>query len=231
MRDEICARLNELAEPGEFAAFTKRICMTRYPVLGVRLPALRKLAKEVCRGDWRAFLQEPGNGTYEEILLDGLVTAGARAELAEKLARTQTYLPKIDCWALTDSVVPTYRFRTDELPQVRAFVQPLLQSTEVFVQRFALIVLLDYFLTPDDAAWTAEQVAALQSDKYYVNMARAWILAELAVKQETLAFSLLESGRLDAFTQNKAISKLCDSYRISDESKRRARALRRREKT
>ena len=69
-----------------------------------------------------------------------------------------------------------------------------------------------------------------QSDKYYVNMARAWILAELAVQQEALTFALLESGRLDAFTHNKTISKMCDSYRIPEASKDRARALRRREK-
>ena len=83
---------------------------------------------------------------------------------------------------------------------------------------------------PEYAAETAELVAVQQSDKYYVNMARAWILAELAVQQEALTFALLESGRLDAFTHNKTISKMCDSYRIPEASKDRARALRRREK-
>lgn len=230
MRDEIYTRLLELAEPGEFAAFTKRICRTGYPLLGVRLPQLRKLAKKICCGDWQRFLQEPGHGTYEEIMLEGLVLAGASTGLAEKLERTRTYLPKIDCWALVDSLVPTYRFRPEELPEVRKFALPLLQSEGEFEQRFALVILLDYFLTPEYAAWTAEQTAALQSEKYYVNMARAWILAELAVEWEPLTLALLESGRLDQFTHNKTISKLCDSCRISEESKRRARALRRREK-
>lgn len=230
MRDEIYARLLELAEPGEFAEFSRRICMTGYPLLGVRLPQLRKLAREICRGDWRTFLQEPGHGTYEEIMLEGMVLAGARAEIAEKLERTRAFLPKIDCWALVDSIVPTYRFKPQELPQVREFILPLLQSEREFDQRFALVVLLDYFLTPEYAAETAELVAVQQSDKYYVNMARAWILAELAVQQEALTFALLESGRLDAFTHNKTISKMCDSYRIPEASKNRARVLRRREK-
>ena len=163
-------------------------------------------------------------------MLEGMVLAGARAEIAEKLERTRAFLPKIDCWALVDSIVPTYRFKPQELPQVREFILPLLQSEREFDQRFALVVLLDYFLTPEYAAETAELVAVQQSDKYYVNMARAWILAELAVQQEALTFALLESGRLDAFTHNKTISKMCDSYRILEASKDRARALRRREK-
>ena len=194
MRDEIYARLLELAEPGEFAEFSRRICMTGYVLLGVRLPQLRRLAKEICRGDWQTFLQEPGHGTYEEIMLEGMVLAGAKTELAEKLARTCAYLPKIDCWALVDSVVPTYRFKPQELPRVREFILPLLQSEREFDQRFALVVLLDYFLTPEYAAETAERVAALQSDKYYVNMARAWLLAGLAVQMFWCAQALAAKG-------------------------------------
>ena len=227
MRERIYRRLTELAEPGEYAEFSRRICATRYPILGVRLPVLREIAKEICRGDWRAFLSEPGRGSYEEIMLEGMVTAGAKAELEEKLERTRAYLPKIDCWALTDSVVPTYRFKKTELPRVREFITPLLQSPEEFEARFALIVLLDYFLTAEYATWTAETVASLETDKYYVNMARAWILAELAVQHGELTFALLESGRLDPFTHNKTISKICDSRRISDGAKQRVRSLRR----
>lgn len=221
----ILERLKALAEP-EYAAFASRLCSTRYPMLGVRLPKLRAMAKELCRSDWRAYLRAPTGETFEEVMLRGMVLAGAPCPLEEKLENTEAYLPLPDCWSLTDSVVPTYRFRKGELETVRRFFAPYLQASGTFEVRFALIVLLDYFLCPEYEQWVADMVLKVDSNEYYVNMARAWILATLAVRRPDLTFRILEEGRLDPFTHRKTISKLCDSYRISAEDKSRARALR-----
>ncbi len=225
---DIRKRLEEWKD-ADYREFLGKLCSTRYPMLGVRLPLLRKLAREITAGDWRRFLAEVCNETYEETMLEGMVLAGAKCPLEEKLTYTAKYISKPDCWALTDSVVPTYRFRTAELPQVQAFFIPYLGSEREFEVRFALIVLLDYFLREPYAEWTAETVQKVYSNKYYVNMARAWILAELAVNRKDLTFALLESQTLDVFTHNKTISKMCDSRRIAEEEKARARLLRRKE--
>ncbi|MDR0889830.1 MAG: DNA alkylation repair protein [Oscillospiraceae bacterium] len=226
MQEEIYARLLSLAEP-EYRAFHMRLCKTRYPILGVRIPALRAIAKEICCGNWRAFSDSCAGESYEQIMLEGFVLAGAKMPLEEKLARTADYIKKPDCWALTDCVVPSYRFRKQDLAQILAFFEPYLHSQEEFQLRFALIVLLDYFLVDEYAPWVAKTVAAVQHDGYYVNMARAWLLAELATDYDALTFSLLEGAQLDTFTHNQTISKLCDSRRIPDARKAYARSLRR----
>ena len=42
-------------------------------ILGVRLPILRKLAKKIIRGDWRAYLASAQDQSFEEIMLQGMV--------------------------------------------------------------------------------------------------------------------------------------------------------------
>lgn len=226
MTEDIRSRLESLAEP-DYAAFSRRLCPTAYPMLGVRLPSLRALARELWRGDWRGYLAAPVGESFEEVMLRGMVLAGAPCALGEKLERTAAYISLPDCWSLTDSVVPTYRFRRAELETVRDFFRPYLQSPAEFEVRFALIVLLDYFLTPEYAQWAAEAALSVNRNIYYVNMARAWLFATLAVTQPEITLRVLESDELDAFTRNKTISKLCDSRRIPEELKSRVRTMRR----
>jgi hypothetical protein len=61
--------------------------------------------------------------------------------------------------------------------------------------------------------------ADLRSDEYYVNIMTAWLFSEALVKQWDAAVVYIEDHRLDTWTNNKAIQKACESYRITDEKK------------
>lgn len=116
MRNTVIAALRDAAEP-KYAAFQKKLCPdTALEIWGVRLPRLRSLAKEIARGPWRSFLTQAQRECYEEVLLQGLVIAYAKAPLEEKLSRLEALLPWLDSWALTDSIVPTFRFAREDLP-------------------------------------------------------------------------------------------------------------------
>ena len=72
--------------------------------LGVRMPRLQQLAGEICRGDWRQFLEETETDTqYELVMLAGLVTGRCRCPWAEKHDRIAAFVPRIDCWGINDS--------------------------------------------------------------------------------------------------------------------------------
>ena len=49
MNSELRARLESLADPG-YRAFSARLLPVGTPLLGVRLPALRRIARELSRG-------------------------------------------------------------------------------------------------------------------------------------------------------------------------------------
>ena len=55
--------------------FNAKLLCSDLPVIGLRVPFLRKMAKETAKKDGVGFLQVCGEDTYEERLLYGLVTA------------------------------------------------------------------------------------------------------------------------------------------------------------
>ena len=79
-REGLREKLEALADP-EYRAFTARLLPTvgENRILGVRLPALRKLAKELAHGDWRAYLAGASDDFMEEIMLQGMTIGGVRA--------------------------------------------------------------------------------------------------------------------------------------------------------
>ena len=63
-------------------------------------------------------------------------------------------------------------------------------------------------------------VDSLYNEKeYYVNMAVAWLMCEIVIKNREQAFKYLKKHNLNKFTINKTISKCRDSFRVSKEDK------------
>lgn len=229
MEQEIRAALLAQAE-ADYAAFHKKLCPdTHYTILGVRLPRQRAIAKQAAKGDWQGLLGRWQPEAYEEIIVYGLVIAYAKAPLAEKLARLSVLLPKLDCWAQTDSIAPTFRFKESELPEVWDFAQTCLADSLCYTRRFGLIFMLDYFLIPDYLPKVCKIVQNVQDDRYYVRMAAAWLVAEIAAKDYDAALSILKEDRLDDFTHNKAIQKARESYRLTPAQKEELKTLKRKQ--
>lgn len=65
-------RLRAMADPS-YRAFHQKLVPEVENLLGVRIPALRQLARELARGDWRGYLAAAQTDTYEETMLQGLV--------------------------------------------------------------------------------------------------------------------------------------------------------------
>lgn len=63
-------------------------------------------------------------------------------------------------------------------------------------------------------------------DKYYVQMAEAWLMCELVVKNPKCGYIVIERSPLKYNILSKAIQKCQDSFRIDDEIKNNLKALR-----
>lgn len=108
-----------------------------------------------------------------------------------------------------------------------AFLQPYLYSGEVFSQRFAVVMLLAHFVTDDFIDRVLEACAAVRPSGYYASMAVAWAVSVCFAKYPEKTRPLLAGGRLDDETQNKAIQKIVDSFRVAEWDKSWVRTLRR----
>ena len=84
--EEICVWLKAEAEP-KFQKFTSGLIPGTDPIIGVRIPKLRTLAKKIAKEDWRGYLEHAACDTYEEIMLQGLVLGYAIGEIDELLER------------------------------------------------------------------------------------------------------------------------------------------------
>ena len=63
-------------------------------------------------------------------------------------------------------------------------------------------------------------------DHYYVQMAESWLIAELAVHEPEAVYAWFQKNDLKYNINGKAIQKICDSFRISDEWKAEFKKLR-----
>lgn len=193
-------------------------------IIGVRMPALRKLAKDL-KGTAEAetFLAALPHRYYDENNLHGLLLC-ARSGYEETVAGLDIFLPHVDNWATCDLLSPR-AFRSHPL-QLPGQIRRWLDSGHTYTVRFGLEMLMSFYLDecfrPEYLDWAAE----VKSEEYYVRMMVAWYFATALAKQYDAALPYLTSRRLEQWTHNKTIQKAVESYRITPEQKDALRALR-----
>lgn len=219
MHDRIIVQLTDLAQGNEsYAAFNRRIVNTKMPVIGVRVPDLRRLARELAGdmsvADISRLLATPSN-LYEYVLLCGLLINRARISDEEAIRLTRQYLPRVDSWAHIDTFIEKKRRFAGEVWW--DFALECLQGEAEFTVRYGIVSLMTNFL---DEAHIDQVFAALRNvrhDGYYVKMALAWLYATTAVHFFDLTLAELENEHIDAWTRNKSYQKMRESRRFTPE--------------
>jgi len=219
MYDDIVAKLSKLAEGNEtYAEFNKRIVNTEMPVIGVRVPDLRRLARELAPDMSAADISElltVQDESFDYVLLCGLLITHARLDDQTVIDLTKQYLSRIDSWAHIDVFIEKKRrFAGDSWWN---FALECLQSEAEFTVRYGVVSLMTNFL---DEAHIDQVFAALRDithDGYYVKMALAWLYATAAVNFFELTLAELENGHIDTWTRNKAYQKMRESRRFTSE--------------
>ena len=219
-------KLFELSDD-KFKTFHSRLCPNTDNIIGVRLPLLRQLAKEIAKGDWRNFLSNSKEEYYEEILINGLVIAYAKCDVEERLNYIESFVPKIDNWAICDSFCNTLKFVNKNKEIMWEFIQPYLKSYNEFEIRFAVVIILNYYITEDYIDLVLKTLDNIKHDGYYVKMAIAWAISMCFVKFEEKTMAYLKDNSLDDFTYNKSLQKICESLRIDKNTKELIKSMKR----
>ena len=214
---EIQSRLFSMQDTA-YREFHKTLVPTlQTELIGVRVPQVRKLARELSRSAEKdAFLNVLPHRFYEENLLHAILLSGEKDFDAVR-AGVEAFLPYVDNWAVCDVFSPKVFAKYPQA--VLAQVPRWLSSGETYTIRFGTNTLMNFFLGEHFAPEQLRMVGKIQSDEYYVNMGRAWYFATALAKQESETLSYLLENELDVWTHNKTIQKACESYRISPEFK------------
>ena len=187
------------------------------------MPVLKKKAKEICKDDWRGFLKayyEKMSVSHEENLLCAFVVAQAPCDFTEKWSRIQEFVPRIENWAVCDSLCAAFKAAEKNKKEVWEKLKAYIQSEREFERRFAVCMLMDYFLCEEYIGEVLNIFATMNSDGYYCQMALAWALSVSYVKFPEKTEELLKKKELPVSVQNKCIQKIRESRRVSETDKK-----------
>lgn len=228
MREEIIKKLFELQDL-KYKEFHSRLCPGTDNIIGIRIPILRKYAKElIINYPLEELLKNIEDEYYEEIMLKGILIGLSKEKDINKIfIYMKEFIPKIDNWAVCDTFCAGLKITKKYQKEMRKFIQKYLNSQEEFKIRFAIVMILDYYIEEDYLEDNFKIFNENKSDKYYVQMAIAWAISICLIKYYGRTLEFLESDecKLDKFTFNKSIQKAIESYRISDEQKQYLRNL------
>lgn len=195
-RTELRRDLKAAADPGYATFAAKLMPDNTHPLLGVRLPYLRQLARKLTRlGETRSLLSRPlpQRVFFEEIMLQGFIIGYINGiSFAERTALLDRLIPRLDNWSLCDSCCATYHFAAAQRESTWAWLHPYLRSSAIYERRFGIVMLLNHFLT--DTAWAtriASLLPTLPVGDYYADMAAAWCACELTLRHPSLSDRLL----------------------------------------
>lgn len=201
--------------------FNKKIIDTKYEILGISMTVLRTIAKDISKTNYKEFFKYVTNTYYEEVMIEGLILSHIKDE-NEFIELFQKYIYKIDNWALCDSCINSYKIM--KKGDFSDLAYSLILDSHEFIERVGYVMLLCYYIDEEHID-SIISLSLKESSYYYVNMAISWLLAECFVKFRTKILDLLKSKKLSPFVQNKTISKIRESLKVSKEDKELVKSL------
>ena len=212
--------LLEKEKDEKYKKFSEKIVSdTKYPLLGVRVPVIKKIAKTAETNGGIIF---PKNGFtyYEECLLYGLIISGLKTlSFEEKTALLDDFLPYADSWGITDSVAAAFKDISKNRKKATEYIYLLLKSPLTYTRRFGIVLLTLYFTGEYFDEKHLLRTLSVKTGEYYVDMAVAWYISVLIAKNRDVAIKIIEDNVLPPFIHDKAINKAIESFRVCEKDK------------
>ena len=201
----------------KYKEFNDKILMSKSVTLGVRVPIIKKIAKDIPKDKTEEYLSLCEFRYYEDTLVYGFLLS--RLPFGEMLSRKDVYLARCDCWANIDTFVPTLKIAKNDREKFFDYVKQNIKGSEGFYLRFYLVSLMDFYLDEEHIDEVLKIAEEYDGKGYYNDMAIAWLVSIAFVKFRDKTMAFLKDNKLSAFTQNKSISKISDSFRATKEDK------------
>ena len=192
---------------------------SKYEMIGIRVPTMKDIAKKIAKtSNIEEFLEFAQDKFYEEVMIQGLVISHIKDEkLFYKYFKK--HINKIDNWALCDTFCSAIKIVEKYEDKYFEEAVDMSLSDKEFISRVGLIIILSHFVSEKNLNTIFEVLNKIKSDLFYINMAEAWLVCELYINYPKETMKFIKKNKLNKFTQNKAISKIHDSYRVSKEEK------------
>ena len=209
------------------AAFAQKLIPDcAHEILGWPIPELRKLARQLARkeGD-RVWTLTASSNCHEMILLRGFIIGYAPWPWEKWSKAVTDFVPAITDWAICDMVCCSLTFIRKHRAAGWDLLRPYWTSREEFHQRFAVVMLMDHYLTDEYIDRVLEVLQSLKPNGYYAVMAVGWALQSAFVKDPDKVLPLLSSPDIVSESRQMARKKILESLRTPPEWHQWVKAL------
>ena len=176
----------------KYKEFHSNLCPNNDNIIGIRVPILKKFARELYKED-NNILTKLGDTYYEEVMLQGLVISLSTEPVNKKIKLIEKFVPKIDNWAICDTFCSSLKIKNKEKEIYWDFLKKYYNSSKEFEIRFLLVMLLDYYLEDKYLDKICNIIRNINSTDYYVKMAKAWLISIMYIKYPKYTFKELDN--------------------------------------
>ena len=162
--------------------------------------------------------------TYEEVMLVFLIIASIQS-YDEAIFYLKIFIKYIDSWGITDTFASSFKIVKKNKEKALTLIEELIMSNDAFSKRLGYVLLLDYYVDKEYLSLIFNYIKNEKTKNYYVQMAISWLLSVMYIKYKDETYYFLKNNNVDEFVMHKTISKINDSFRITDEDKLKAKSL------
>ena len=219
--NEIKQELIQMSD-SKYKSFHSNLCPGISNILGIRVPNLREYAKKIIKKySFEELINNIDDEYYEEIMLQGmLIGLNSKEDFNVIKKYIEDYIPKIDNWAICDTFCAGLKIVNQNKENMWDFIKQYLDSDKEFYLRFAIVIILDYYIEEKYLEEIFRIFNNIQSEYYYVKMAIAWAISICLIKYYDKTINYLENNsKIDKWTYNKSLQKAIESYRITKDQK------------
>lgn len=206
----------------KYLEFHSKLCTTSSkPMIGIRVPMIKKYAKELLKERNVIFKDE----YYEEIFLHGLYIAGLKISFEDKIKLIDDFLPLIDNWAVCDGFVSSLKDIKKNRKTYYQYVKEYINSSSEYINRYAIVVLLNHYMIDEYIDDILEIIKNNKYCGYYSLMAGAWLLSYCFIFYFDKTLDFINNNDIDLFVKKKGIQKSIESFRVSKDNKEILRTI------
>ena len=187
-------------------------------VIGIRTPILKSISKDICKGNYKEFLEILREDYYEEVTLYGLIVCNIK-DFDNSSRYLSIYKNRINNWASCDLFCSSYKIVNKYKDYYFKYINDNISSDNLWIRRMCYVLIIFYYIENrylDDIFMLCDKY---NTNEYYVQMAVAWLISICFIKYKDKTMEYIQNNKLDDFTHNKAIQKIRESYRVNSKDK------------
>lgn len=211
----------------KFKEFHSSLCPRTTNIIGVKIPILRNYAKNLSKQiDIKQYISFNDTKYYEEVMIQAMLIGFLKnIDIKELFSIIKNFVPKIDNWAVCDTFCCGLKIINKNKEEFWKFIQQYLKSNKEFELRFAIVVILNYFIEDKYINKVLKILDNIKHDGYYVKMAIAWAISVTFIKFQDTTMKYLKNNNLDNWTYNKSLQKIVESLRVDTKIKEKIKKM------